>query len=216
MEGVKKYSIKEFSEKMNITVRTLHYYDEIGLLTPEKHPETGHRYYDERDMMKLQKIVSLKFLGYSLEQIKEMLREETFDLSLKQSLLEQKTAFENKKEQIETALKAIDRTISLLEEEGEVDAAVLASLIHSMQTEKEQREWLEQRVSKETVEQLHNKSDEEMLALDKVYVRLANKAKKLAGKPPEDPEVQNMLDEYMRQRCSLSAIKSWKRSPVWI
>jgi DNA-binding transcriptional MerR regulator len=194
----RKYSIGQFSEKTNTSIRTLHYYDEIGLLTPEKDPHTGHRWYDDKDLLTLHQIVSLKFLGFSLDQIKQLLSQSHYDLSLKQSLLLQKEALEAQKEKIETALKAIQRTISILEEEGAVDGAVIASLIHSMQMEKEQRKWLEERISKEVVDQLYNKSDEEMAALDKVYVRLSKKVKQLVGKPPEDSEVQELIEDYMK------------------
>ncbi|WP_028986488.1 MerR family transcriptional regulator [Thermicanus aegyptius] len=198
MPGQNKYSIGEFSKKTNTSIRTLHFYDEIGLLKPTKNPNSGHRLYDDEDLLKLQKIVSLKFLGYSLEQIKEMMVEPSFGLNLKDSLQVQKAELEKKKEQIETALKAIHRTISLLEDEGEVDGAILASLINSMQTEKEQRAWLTEHASKEVVEWLDNMSEEEMAELDKVFIHLSKKVKELAGKPPHDPEVQEMVDRYMK------------------
>ncbi|MBB6282526.1 DNA-binding transcriptional MerR regulator [Geobacillus subterraneus] len=63
------YSIGEFAKKTGTTVRTLRYYDEIGLLSPQKHPHSGRRMYTDEDVLTLQKIVSLKFLGYSLGQI---------------------------------------------------------------------------------------------------------------------------------------------------
>ncbi|GAB7388057.1 hypothetical protein BSNK01_18940 [Bacillaceae bacterium] len=55
MEKNRKYSIGEFSKMTRTSVRTLHYYDEIGLLKPAKHPSSGHRMYDDGDIMKLQK-----------------------------------------------------------------------------------------------------------------------------------------------------------------
>lgn len=198
MTNKKTYLIGEFSEMTGISIRTLHYYDEIGLLKPEKHPSSGHRLYSDQDVLTLQKIVSLKFLGYSLEQISEMIHEPSFNLSLNETLQIQKRAFEEKKEQIETALKAINRTMILLEEEGEVDSSILLSLIHSMQTEKLQRQWLEQYTSKEIVDQLFSKPEEEMIALDREFIRLSKEVKKLIGKPVDDPEVQALMDKYMR------------------
>jgi DNA-binding transcriptional MerR regulator len=192
------YSIGEFSEKTGTTIRTLHYYDEIGLLKPEKHPSSGHRLYTDQDVLTLQKIVSLKFLGYSLEEICKMINEPSFDLSLKETLQIQRKAFEEKKEHIERVLKAIDRTITLLEEEGEVDSTILMSLIHNIQTEKEQRQWLEQHTSKEVVDELFNKPEEEMIALDKEFIHLSKEVKRLAGKPVHDPEVQELVEKYMK------------------
>lgn len=194
----KKYLIGEFSERTGTSVRTLHYYDEIGLLTPEKHPVSGHRLYSDRDVLTLQKIVSLKVLGYPLEQIADMICKPTFDVSLNESLHLQKKAFEEKKEQIEAAITSINRVITILEEEGEVDSAVLMSLISSIQTEKDLKQWLEERAPKEVVDQLLNKSEEEKLGLDKAYVQLSKEVKRLFGKPFDDPEVQKLIMDYMK------------------
>ncbi|WP_449536852.1 MerR family transcriptional regulator [Ferdinandcohnia sp. Marseille-Q9671] len=196
------YSIGEFSDRTGISIRTLHYYDEIGLLSPDKHPSSGHRQYTNKDLLTLQKVVSFKFLGYSLEQIGEMIHESSFDLSLNESLQIQKKAFEEKKEQIESALSAITRTIALLQEEGEVDSAVLMSLINSTQTEKEQRLWLEQHTKPDIVEYFYNKSEEERLALDKEFIQLSKEVKRLYGKPVHNLEVQAMIDKYLKASFS--------------
>ncbi|QED46703.1 MerR family transcriptional regulator [Cytobacillus dafuensis] len=198
MNEKKTFLIGEFSEKTGTSVRTLHYYDEIGLLKPDKDPSSGHRHYSDKDVLILQKIVSLKFLGYSLEQIKGMIDEPSFDVSLNESLQIQKKALEEEKFQIETALTSINRTIKLLEEEGEVDSAILMSLINTVQTEKNTREWLEQRTTKDVVDYLYNKSEDDVLSLDKEYIHLSKKVKELVGLPIEDPQVQELIEQYMK------------------
>lgn len=57
---------------MGSSIQTLHFYDEIELFQPEKHPNSGHRQYTNQDVLTEQKIVSLKFLGYSLNQIRKI------------------------------------------------------------------------------------------------------------------------------------------------
>lgn len=69
MSNNRTYSIGEFSTRTGTSIRTLHYYDEIGLLKAEKHPRSGHRQYTAQDVLTLQKIVGFKFSGYNLEQI---------------------------------------------------------------------------------------------------------------------------------------------------
>lgn len=192
------YSIGEFAKKTGMTVRTLHYYDEIGLLKPKKDSNSGRRLYSDQDILTLQKIVSLKFLGYSLEQIKKMLYEMNMDLNLKETLQFQQKLFEEKKEQIETVLKAIKRTLAVLEEEEHVDSTVLMSLIHSIQTEKVQRQLVEQYTSKEIAEKLFDQPEEEVIEFDKVYVQLSNEVKKLAGRPFQDPEVLALMEKYLK------------------
>lgn len=199
MEKEKKYTVGDFSKMTHTSIRTLYYYDEIGLLKPAKHPDSGYRIYDDEDIMKLHKIAVLKFLGYNLEQIREMMNEPSFGPGLRDSLQVQKMELEKKKERIELALKAINRTLTLLEEEGEVDSATLVSLIHSIENEMEQRDWFTQRAPREVVERIFDRTDEEMTELDKVFIRLSKKVKALVGRPPHDPEVQEMVDQYVKE-----------------
>ncbi|MGR3779201.1 MerR family transcriptional regulator [Bacillus paramycoides] len=198
MSNNKNYSIGEFSAKTGTSIRTLHYYDEIGLLKAEKQPSSGHRQYNDQDVLTLQKIVSFKFLGYSLEQIGKMMKESSFNSNLNDTLQKQKKAFEQKKEQIETTLNAINRTIELIADEGEVDSPVLMSLINSMQIEKDQRLWAEQHISKDMADQLFNKPKEELVALDKEFIQLSKEVKRLMGKSVHDPEVQELVDKHMK------------------
>jgi DNA-binding transcriptional MerR regulator len=65
--------IGELARRTAVSVRTLHYYDEIGLLAPSEHTYTGHRRYTSADVARLQQIVSLRQLGLSLEQIRDCL-----------------------------------------------------------------------------------------------------------------------------------------------
>ena len=72
MESAKK-SISELSRLAGVSVRTLHYYDSIGLLTPSGTTSAGYRQYDEADMKRLWQIMFYKELDFTLEQIKRML-----------------------------------------------------------------------------------------------------------------------------------------------
>jgi DNA-binding transcriptional MerR regulator len=70
---MKTWYIKEFSRLVDVSVRTLHYYDKIGLLTPSIRRDNDYRLYSERDLLKLQQIIALKYFGFDLRQIKSML-----------------------------------------------------------------------------------------------------------------------------------------------
>ena len=69
------YLIKKVSEISGVSVRTLHHYDKIGSLSPKKN-KNGYRYYSEDDISFLQMILYYKYLGFSLGQIKELIRQE--------------------------------------------------------------------------------------------------------------------------------------------
>ena len=67
------YQANEFASVAGVTVRTLHHYDRIGLLKPSGYTSAGFRLYRKEDLVRLQQIVTLKFIGFSLRQIKELL-----------------------------------------------------------------------------------------------------------------------------------------------
>lgn len=65
--------VGQLARKTGLTVRTLHYYEEIGLLTPLRRTETGHRFYGIDDIARLQQILSLRQLGFALDEIRDFL-----------------------------------------------------------------------------------------------------------------------------------------------
>jgi len=65
--------VGELARRTGLTVRTLHHYDEIGLLKPSLHTEAGHRLYTGDDVARLQQVLSLRQLGFSLEEIGDCL-----------------------------------------------------------------------------------------------------------------------------------------------
>jgi DNA-binding transcriptional MerR regulator len=70
--------VGELAKRTGLTVRTLHHYDDIGLLMPSLHTESGHRLYTAVDVGRLQQVVSLRQLGFSLEQVGNCLDEPDF------------------------------------------------------------------------------------------------------------------------------------------
>jgi DNA-binding transcriptional MerR regulator len=99
--------IKEFAEVTGVSVRTLHYYDEIGLLVPAfVEQNTGYRYYDETSLLRMQEILFYRELDFSLKSIGEMLSSPNYDTN--KALKEQKKLLTLKKERLERLISAID------------------------------------------------------------------------------------------------------------
>src|SRR4051794_39780602 len=65
--------VGELARRTGLTIRTLHHYDEIGLLKPSLHTEAGHRLYTAGDVARLQRVVSLRQLGFGLEEVRDCL-----------------------------------------------------------------------------------------------------------------------------------------------
>ena len=102
-----KMQIKEFAEFTGVSVRTLHYYDEIGLLTPANVDKwTGYRYYDESSLLRMQEILFYRELDFSLKNIIEILS--TPDYNKNRALQDQKSLLILKKERLERLILAVD------------------------------------------------------------------------------------------------------------
>ena len=102
-----KLQIKEFAEITGVSVRTLHYYDEIGLLIPAFVDRiTGYRFYDENSLLRMQEILFYRELDFSLKSISEILSSP--DYNKNRALKEQKQLLIIKKERLERLISSID------------------------------------------------------------------------------------------------------------
>ena len=103
-----KMQIKEFAEFTGVSVRTLHYYDEIGLLKPAFVDKfTGYRFYDENSLLRMQDILFYRELDFSLKSISEILSSPDYNKT--KALKTQKNLLILKKERLERLISAIDR-----------------------------------------------------------------------------------------------------------
>lgn len=99
--------IKEFSEACGVSVRTLHYYDEIGLLKPSFVDDwTGYRYYDENSLLRMQEIMFYRELDFSLKNISQIITSPNYDKE--KALSQQKKLLILKKERLEKLISSID------------------------------------------------------------------------------------------------------------
>ena len=102
--------IKEFADFTGVSVRTLHYYDEIGLLPPAfVDRETGYRFYDAQSLLRMQEILFYRELDFSLKSIGEMLSAAHYDK--KKALQDQKHLLTLKKQRLERLILAIDQAM---------------------------------------------------------------------------------------------------------
>ncbi len=197
---MEKYSIGEVSEKTGVSIRTLRYYDQIGLLKPEKDKSSGHRIYTEKDLLTLHKIISLKFIGFRLDRIKDIIEKDTFDVSLKEQLAFEKGVLEQKREEIEKTIKTIEHVMELLDEVGEINSNVLMSIIRSMQTMEEQKEWMLKNFDQQVVEKIYeNESEEKLKEMEKLIINFSKRVMDLYPRPVDDPEVQKMIREFLEE-----------------
>ncbi|MBB6672240.1 MerR family transcriptional regulator [Cohnella nanjingensis] len=111
------YRTGQFAEMSGVTARTLRYYDRIGLLKPSAISHSGQRHYTDDDLVKLQQIVTLKFIGFSLEQIISIMRMQDTNvnalLTMQREWMEEKIAH---MQRVVQAIKEAERVAEYGEE----------------------------------------------------------------------------------------------------
>jgi len=194
------YSIGEFAKLTSVTERTLRYYDQKELLKPSVRNEHGHRFYTEKDLISLQKILALKYVDYSLEDIGEFLNKSGEDLKL--SLDMQSDLLQKKKAQLEQILRTIDHVKNIIKDQEEhTDRDLILALIYSLQSEQEMKEWMAKHVSQPLVDRMfmEGQSAEERIKEEKQMISIFADIKKFyhEGRSVEDKLVQKKVLELM-------------------
>lgn len=126
------YSIGQFMKLTHVTKKTLRYYDEHDILKPSCLSPSGARFYSQQDLAKMQQILLLKYLGFSLADIRELTIQNSDSAFLESSLKLQKKLVEDKLEQLKIVSHAIDDTAQALHEHRKIDWSRMLEVIHSM------------------------------------------------------------------------------------
>lgn len=124
------YSSGEFAKMAHVTLRTIRYYDKINLLKPTYINESGARFYTDSDFVKLQQILLLKYLGFSLEDIRSLTINELDSSLLADTLHLQLSLIRDRIQQMQLVEQAILDTEDALKTDAKIDADKLLGLIH--------------------------------------------------------------------------------------
>lgn len=124
------YTSGEFAKKAHVSIRTIRYYDQKNLLKPAVRTKGGARRYTDQDFAKLQQILLLKYLGFSLSDIREMTIGSGDAQFLLNSLQIQKRLAEERLEEMKNVIAAIDSTSQALKSNQQVDWSKMLNLIH--------------------------------------------------------------------------------------
>lgn len=193
------YTVKQLSELAGVSIRTLHYYDEIDLLHPSKIGANSYRYYDDAALLRLQQILFYREIGLELMQIRDVLDSPNFDLLT--ALRSHRGALEEKINRLESLVDTVNTTIMHLS--GEVDMSK-QQLFEGFSAEKQkyyEREarlqWGPDRVN-ESVRRWNSYSKEKQQAIQaeggQIYIEMAEALD--AGKAPQHAEVQALLARW--------------------
>ena len=106
------YTVNKLALLAGVSVRTLHYYDKLGLLKPRYRQENGYRYYDDDSIIRLQQIMFFRELGFSLDQIGKIFSLPDFDVL--EALKSQRDLLVKKSERMQELISTVDKTIKRL------------------------------------------------------------------------------------------------------
>lgn len=149
------YQASEFAELTGVTVRALHHYDRLGLLRPSSRTRAGYRLYGERDVARLEQIIALKFIGFSLKEIKTILDREALDLPTMLRL--QREIIARKRQHLDSAIAAIERAERMVSERGEADVETFKQIIEVMNMDNNTN-WMMQYYSEEARQKIEERA----------------------------------------------------------
>lgn len=147
------YRVQEFARLAGVTVRALRYYDQLNLLRPRR-TAAGHRQYAPRDLERLEQIVTLRFIGLPLAEIRAMLG--SGSAALPEALRRQRRALERKRHQLDRAIDAIRRAESVAAEGRTPDASLLKDIIEEIRMQ-ESENWTKQYYSEAAQERIEER-----------------------------------------------------------
>ncbi|WP_438444065.1 MerR family transcriptional regulator [Gorillibacterium sp. sgz5001074] len=111
----------QFAAKAGVTKRTVQFYDKVGLLNPSYRTESGHRCYTKLDLARLQRILTLKYIGLTIDEIRGIIHRDGYEEDFKESLRIQSTIIGQKMEHLRLVQKTVKETLSLLESLEQVE-----------------------------------------------------------------------------------------------
>lgn len=154
------YRASEFAELTGVTVRALHHYDRVGLLKPTGRSAAGYRLYGAGDFARLQQVLTLKFIGLPLRQIKEVLGREELDLAGVLRL--QREVLESRRAELDAALRAVREAETVLSHGGEPAWDEFKKIVEVISMQHD-TEWMKRYYTEEQLADLARRGTPEVL-----------------------------------------------------
>jgi DNA-binding transcriptional MerR regulator len=192
------YTVHQLAELAGVSVRTLHHYDQIGLLNPSTYTSSGYRLYQEPELLRLQQILFYKELDFPLAQIKALLDRPGFDRV--EALRQHRRSLEQRREQIAILLHTIDKTIlKLTEANMELTDAELYEGFTQEQIERYKREVREKydpKLVEESNRRVRKLSKTQWQAIKEEGDQVTRGLAGLTERDPGDPQVQALIARH--------------------
>ncbi len=195
--------VGEVAALARVSVRTLHHYDEIGLLVPSHRSSAGYRLYAAGDLERLQQILFYRELGFPLAEIRRLMLDRAFDRAI--ALRTQRTLLARNAERAAALLQVIDATIDSLEKGTQMDKDELFGVFGDFdpaQYEAEVKEcWGDTDAYKESARRTtrYTKDDWKRFKAESEEIGNHLVAAFDRGLPPTNPEVLDIVERHRQQ-----------------
>jgi DNA-binding transcriptional MerR regulator len=197
MDASKVITVKQLADLAGVSVRTLHYYDEIDLLAPESFAGNGYRQYGKQSLLRLQQILFYRELGLSLAEIKELLDSPNFDIIA--ALQAHKSELERQSQRLDQLIETVENTIAHLKgnivmSDEELFKGFSLEQQAEYETQAEQR-WGEEHV-RGSSRKWNRLSEGEKSAVLKEGNRITIGLREAMPKGANSPEVQELIADW--------------------
>ena len=199
--------VKEVADLVGISVRTLHHYDDIGLLTPEKITTSGYRIYSDHDLETLQQILFFRELDFPLKKIKEIINNPSFDREY--ALKMHRKMLLKKREQIDQMIRTINKTMKHTKGELKMtDKEKFAGFNFSHNPyEQEARERWGDRAVDESHAELGSMSNDEKKASEAEFNGIYHDLAAIRHEAPDSDKAQACIKvwyDFLNRTCNFS------------
>ncbi|HXK38168.1 MAG TPA: MerR family transcriptional regulator [Candidatus Paceibacterota bacterium] len=194
------YNINALAKLANVSVRTLHHYDAIGLLVPERNGKNKYRVYGESELLRLQQILFFRELEFSLPEIAAMVDSPEFDVLT--ALREHRTMLLGKQKRTTALIKMVDKTMNRLTKhlhmkDEELYDAFSKEEMEELSREAKQR-WGHTDQYKESEKKMRGMSKEQFAVIQREGEEIAREGALLVCEPIDSVSAQSLIAKHYK------------------
>ncbi|MGE5507014.1 MAG: MerR family transcriptional regulator [Chitinophagales bacterium] len=192
------YTVKTVADLAGVSVRTLHHYDQVGLLRPAAVSPAGYRLYSDSDLERLQQILFFKELGFGLQEIRGILESPAYDQG--EALRAHRKLLTEKRARLDRLIDSVDKTITTLEGKKAMDKREMFEAFDDSKLEEYKREarerWGGTKEYEESERRAASYSKADWDRIQAEAERITAALGELVDRDPGDPEVQALIDQH--------------------
>lgn len=192
------YTINQLAKIATISVRTLHHYDEIGLLNPSRLRPNGYREYEEAELLKLQQILFFRELDFPLAEIKRIISSPHFNMRL--ALTDQRQLIELKKKRLDGLIATIDKTLKKITHHTRMHDNELYTSFDTAEEDQYAAEakarWGHTEAYKQSQERYKKMSKDDIARIKKESDELMKKIVANRAQGAQSPDIQQLIAQH--------------------